>query len=62
MAGLNWFELEAGIKKIFVPGYVIATVWHPEPGADHIHTVHGNARVLVGEPQYQLSTGEIVKL
>lgn len=59
---LSWDEFVVGIEKCFKLDYVIASVWHPEPKAELIHTNHGTARVLAGAPQFQLSTGEIVKL
>lgn len=49
------------IQGRFKSGHAVTNVWHPEPDTDLITTSWGSARVLVGEPQYQLSTGEIVK-
>ena len=40
----------------------IARVWHPDPLAALVPLKNGsNAEVLIGEPAYQLVTGEIVK-
>lgn len=59
---MSWDDVVQAVKAKNSPKQVIATVWHPTPGAELIHMDCGSARVLVGEPQYQLSTGEIVKL
>lgn len=40
----------------------VATVWHPAAEGDLLDTVHGNVRVCVGEPAYQLATGEKVAM
>ncbi|WP_157900150.1 hypothetical protein [Rhodoferax koreensis] len=42
--------------------YQIATVWHPDADCEVLDTHHGNVRVQVGEPAYQLTTGEIIEL
>lgn len=42
------------------PG-LVARVWHPEAVGELLDLRHGvNAEVLVGNPAYQLSSGEIV--
>lgn len=41
---------------------IVSTAWHPEPKSELIGTNASDVRVLVGEPAYQLSTGEIIAL
>jgi len=44
----------------------IATVWHPDSddrsGWLYLETKFGNVRVQQGPAQYQLTTGEIIKV
>lgn len=41
----------------------VSCVWHPDATGELLLTDHlGNIRVLVGPAQYQLSTGEVVKV
>lgn len=59
---LSWEHVKEAVSAKLSHHHMITTVWHPTPGADLIQANCGSARVLVGDPQYQLSTGEIVKL
>lgn len=54
---LSWLEFEAMIKA---EKRMVATAWHPQPGAETIGLNHCDVRVLEGEAKYQLSSGEIV--
>ena len=59
---MDWRDLVVTIRLTYKPDHCIATVWHPDPYGELIDTPHGNVRVLVGEPAYQLTSGEIVPL
>jgi hypothetical protein len=41
----------------------VTRVWHPEPEGELLHLKDGvHAEVLVGDPAYQISSGETVAL
>lgn len=40
----------------------ITSVSHPEPVGELVTTNFGNVRVVVGEPSYTLSTGEVIEI
>lgn len=40
----------------------LACVWHPSPRSQHLVGIYSTARVVVGDPAYQWSDGEIVRL
>lgn len=50
------------VKNVHSTDHQIATVWHPEADGEVLDTSHGNVRVQVGAPAYQLTTGEIIPL
>ena len=57
---LGWLELVAIVKERTSHEYRIACVIHPEANGI-VETEHlGAIRTLIGEPGYQLNTGEIV--
>lgn len=44
-------------------GRLVTRVWFPEPRGDLLDIGNGiNAQVLVGDPAYQVTSGEIVAL
>lgn len=56
---ISWLGLVEAVKA---EHRLISRAWHPEAKADVIATNASDVIVLVGEPSYQLSTGEIVAI
>lgn len=56
----GWLELIDAVKA---ESRLITRIWHPEATVALHDLGHGvNAQVLVGDPAYQVTTGEIVSL
>jgi len=43
-------------------GHQIVTVWHPDAKGDPFETRFGCVRAERGQPAYQLTTGEVVRV
>ena len=63
---LVWAALVRLVHEKHSRDHQIATVWHPDSddrsGWLYLETKFGNVRVQQGPAQYQLTTGEIIKV
>ena len=50
------------VKIIHAEKRMVVRVWHPVPRGTTLDTNKSEVQVIRGEPSYQLSTGEIIKL
>lgn len=56
---ISWDEL---VEKVKAEPEMIASAWHHAPESEVINLNACDVRVIQGEPAYQLTTGEIIKL
>lgn len=55
--------MSAKVLSLHSRGHQIACVWHPDAEGDVLETASlGNIRVRVGEPHFQLTTGDVIFL